>query len=120
MEQVQTVAEIVGRFKKAGENFERGSGQITKKISDAWVLMINLTDAIDSGDYLRAVAPHPVQTSGELLEYVIDTSDDSNVIYEGFVEGGTKYMEARHPAQKAVEREDFVSTILDLVEKPLS
>lgn len=119
MEQVQSVAEIVRRFEKIGENFERKGGQIPKKITDSWVLMINITDAIDSGDMLRAVNFHPVETSGELLEYVVDTSDNPSVNYEGFVEGGTKNMEARYPAQKGIEREDFVSSIIDFVEEPL-
>ena len=116
---VSGIAEIIRHFEKVGENFERGGKYIPKKISESWQLMIHLTDAIDSGDYLRAVDVHPVQGTGDFQEYVVDTSNNPAVVYEGLVEGGTKYMTARFPAEKAIEREDFVTSIMDFVEKGL-
>lgn len=119
MKTVDGIAEIIRHFEKVGENVVRSGVQIPKKISDSWVLMINITGSIDSGDMLRAVNHHPVQTSGDLLEYLVDTSDNPNVNYAGMLEGGTVYFEARNIAQRAVEREDFVSSITDPVEKGL-
>ena len=116
---VTGIAETIRHFEKVGENVVSGGKLIPKKISDSWVLMIHLTDAIDSGDYLRAVDVHPVQAMGDLQEYVVDTSNNPAVTYSGFVEGGTKYMPARFPAEKAIEREDFVSSIMDFIEKGL-
>lgn len=120
MNPVTGIGEILTAERSIAKSFERNSRLIPKKISDAFVQQIRITDAIDSGDFLRAVNFHPVQTSGDLLQYLIDTSDNPGVNYGGLVEGGTESMPARFPAQRAIESEDFVSTILALVETPLS
>jgi hypothetical protein len=117
---VQGIGDIRKGFRDVQENFERDAEKIPKKISDSWVLMIHLVDAIDSGDYLRAVNFHPQQTAGDLKQWTVDTDDNSDVTYPGFVEGGTKLMTARFPAEKAIQREDFVQLIGDMVERGLS
>ena len=116
---VQGISEIIDDLEQVGKKVARDGWQIPKKISDSWVFMIHITDAIDKGNMLRAIAWHPQETSAELQQSVIDTSDNEEVTYEGFVEGGTKYMAARFPAQKAIEREDFVQNIFDFVESSL-
>ncbi len=119
MNPVSGISEILRAERGIAENFASQPDAIPKKITDAWVLMIHITDAIDSGDYLRAVNFHPVQSGGDLLEYLVDTSDNPKVDYPGFVEGGTKFMAGRYPAQKSIEREDFVPLIRQMVETPL-
>ncbi len=116
---VQGIAEINKHFAQTSENFARDAWQIPKKISDSWVFMIHLTDAIDTGDYLRSVNWHPQTTGGDLQQYLVDTSDNQRVDYPGFVEGGTRIMPARFPAEKAIEREDFTQSIMAMVEQGL-
>ena len=117
MEIVQGIGEIIRDFQAVEENFQNDSWQIPKKISDSWVFMIHIVDAIDTGAYLRAVNWHPQQTEGDLLIWTVDTlTDNAEVDYPGFVEGGTKYMSARYPAQKAIEREDFVQSIAAMID----
>jgi len=114
---VQGIGEIIRDFQAVEENFQNDSWQIPKKIGDSWVFMIHLTDAIDTGAMLRAVGWHPQQTEGDLLIWTVDTlTDNPEVDYPGFVEGGTKYMPARFPAQKAIEREDFVQSIAAMID----
>ena len=114
---LQGIAEIRQAFAAVKENFERDAWKISKELSDSWVYMIHIVDAIDSGDMLRAVNWHPQQTGGDLKQWTVDTSDNPDVNYPGLVEGGTEYMAARFPAQKAIEREDFVQSITDMVER---
>lgn len=116
MEFVQQIAVIKEDLSQVAENFRRNGWQFAKKISDSWGFMIHLTDAIDTGDMLRAVNWHPQGESGELQQFIVDTSDNDKVNYEGFVEGGTKYMAARFPAQKGIERVDFAQTITAFVD----
>ena len=120
MKEVSGIGEIIRHFERVAENVTRDAEQIPKKISDSWVLMILLTDAIDSGDMLRAVNFHPVAQENDFSQFVVDTSDNPDVNYEGFVEGGTKFMPARFPAEKAIEREDFVTSITGMVEDGLN
>ena len=117
---IQGIAEIRKGFAETKENFDDGGEVIARKIEQSWVLMIHLTDAIDKGNYLRAIDSRPVNASGEMQQFVVDTENNSEVIYSGFVEGGTKYMAARFPAQKGIEREDFVQTILDFADSGLA
>ena len=118
---IKGIAEIIEGFRAVEENFERDAWQIPKKLQDSWAFMIHLTDAIDTGDYLRAVKWHPQASADDMQQFTVDTLENPKVEnYSGFVEGGTKYMEARFPAQKAVEREDFVQTIGSFVEKGFS
>ncbi len=118
---VKGIAEIVEGFRAVEENFEQGAWQIPKKLQDSWAFMIHLTDAIDSGDYLRAVKWHYQVTTGEMQMFTVDTLENPEVEkYTGFVEGGTKYVEARFPARRGIEREDFVQTIGGFVDKGFS
>lgn len=116
MQIIEGTEEILQDFRAVKDNFERDSRQIPKKLQDAWVFMVHLTDAIDSGDYLRAIGWHPQSSAGDLQQFLVDTSDNKNVDYEGFVEGGTTFIAARFPAQKAIERGEFVSSIAAMVE----
>ena len=117
---VQGIAEINEDLAKIGHNFRENGWQFAKTVSDEWAFMIHLTDAIDTGDMLRAVNWHPQETGGDLQQFIVDVSDNSNVNYEGFVEGGTKFMAARFPAQKGIERVDFAQSITSFVEGGLS
>jgi hypothetical protein len=118
---VQGIGEIRKGFRDVEENFQNDSWIIPKKISDSWVYMIHITDAIDTGDMLRAVNWHPQATAGDLKQWTVDTlTDNPEVDYPGFVEGGTKFMEARYPAQKGIEREDFAQSITDMVDRGFS
>lgn len=114
---VQGIEEIRRDFAAMEENFRDDAWQIPKKISDSWVMMIHLTDAIDTGDMLRSVGWHASASEGDMRQWIVDTSDNREVDYEGFVEGGTQQMPARFPARRAIEREDFVTSITDLVER---
>jgi len=114
---VQGIDEIRRGFRDVDENFKNDAWKIPKKLSDSWVFMIHITDAIDSGDMLRAVNWHPQTTEDDMKQWIVDTlTDNPEVDYPGFVEGGTKYMEARYPAQRGIEREDFVQSITGMVE----
>lgn len=118
---VQGIGEIIEGFRAVEENFQNDAWQIPKKISDSWVFMIHITDAIDTGDMLRAVGWHPQQTAGDMQQWTVDTlTDNPNVDYPGFVEGGTKYMPARFPAGRGIEREDFVQSIGAMVDRGFS
>lgn len=119
MEFIQGIREIREAFDALESSVERDSWQIPKKIEESWAFMIHLTDAIDSGDYLRSVKWHPQQTEDGLMQWTVDTLEDPDVTYPGFVEGGTARMPARFPAQRGIEREDFVQSITQLVERPL-
>lgn len=120
MEFVQGIADIRKGFAEVKENFDEGGEVISRKIEQSWVQMIHLTDAIDSGDYLRAIGSRPISANGEMKTYIVDTEENPDVIYPGFVEGGTKFMAARFPAQKGIEREDFVQSILGFADSGLS
>lgn len=120
MRVVKGIGEILEGFAHTQENVERDAWQIAKKIQDSWAFMIHLTDAIDKGDYLRAVRWHPQETGDDMQQFTVDTSDNPKVDYPGFVEGGTKYMAGRFPASRAVEREDFVQTMAAWVENGFS
>lgn len=114
---VQGIDEIRKGFRDVDENFKNDAWKIPKTLSDSWVFMIHITDAIDSGDMLRAVNWHPQTTEDVMKQWIVDTlTDNPEVDYPGFVEGGTKYMEARYPAQRGIEREDFVQSITGMVE----
>lgn len=116
MKMVQGGGEIVRAFAKTQSDFERDAWQIPKKLQDSWAFLIHLTDAIDTGDYLRAIKWHPQATADDMQQYLVDTDENPKVDYPGFVEGGTKFMAARFPAEKGIEREDFVQTVASLIE----
>lgn len=119
---IQGIEEIRQAFAQVEENFERDSWRIPKKISDSWVFMIHIADAIDTGDYLRSVnyrEGSEVENVGDFMQWTVDTLDNEDVDYPGFVEGGTDRMSARFPAQKAIEREDFVSSIDAMADRGL-
>lgn len=113
---IQGIGEIIQGFAQVEENIERNAWQIPKKIQDSWVFMIHITDAIDTGDYLRSVHWHPATTENEMRQFTVDHSENPKVDYPGFVEGGTRYMPPRFPAQRAIEREDFLQTIGSWIE----
>ena len=120
MQVLTGIGDVIKAFERLEETIEENAWAIPKKIQDSWVFMIHLTDAIDTGDYLRSVKWHPQGTEGALRQFIVDTSENPKVDYPGFVEGGTRYMEARFPAQKAIEREDFVQGIGDWIERGFS
>jgi len=120
---IQGIEEIRQAFAQIEENFERDSWQIPKKISDSWVFMIHIVDAIDTGDYLRSVnyrKGSEVEGGGDFMQWTVDTLENEKVDYPGFVEGGTDRMAARFPAQKGIEREDFITSINDMVDRGFS
>lgn len=85
---------------------------IAVAIKNSWEEEIFVVDAIDTGRMIRSVDWREQVTSfGDDLEFFIDTSDDPLVTYDGYVEGGTKYMKARYPARRGVENADFKQTI---------
>lgn len=107
-----SVSEIIGDLERVGENFERGGWQFAKQIQDAWVFEIHLKQAILTGAYLRAIAWKAGESSGDIRQFIVDESSNPDVEkYSGYIEGGTKYMPARYPAQSGIERVDFVQTI---------
>lgn len=120
MEIVQGISEISADLKAVAANFRRNGWQFASKLSQNWVMMIHLTDAIDTGDMFRAVNWHPQETSADFQQFIVDASDNSAVNYEGFVEGGTKFMTGRFPAQKGIERTDFAQMIDSFVESGFS
>lgn len=118
MKVLSGIGQIIKAFEETERNIETNAWMIPKKIQDSWVLMIHLTDAIDTGAYLRSVKWHPQGTESEMRQFIVDNAENPDVEkYAGFVEGGTRYMEARFPAQRGIEREDFVPTIADWIER---
>lgn len=109
--------EIIKGFADLLEVWERDADLIPRKFSENWIFSIQIVDAVDEGDYLRAVDFHEVSSEPYLQQFQIDTSNNPDVTYEGFVEGGTKYMEARFPAQKGIERTDLVNVFDYLMDK---
>ena len=81
-------------------------------IKNSWEEEIFVVDAIDTGRMIRSIDWREEVTSyGDDLEFFIDGTDDPLMTYDGYVEGGTKYMKARYPARRGVENAEFKQTI---------
>lgn len=127
---MQGANEIPQNLRRLEKKFEGDAWQFPKKISDAWVFQIHIVDAIDKGNYLRSVGwredgaednfQQTIGEAGSFQQFIVDTARDPIVTYPGFVEGGTKYMAARFPAQRGIEDVDFAQTFDAFVDYGLS
>lgn len=73
-------------------------------------------NAIRTGAFIRSINWHAVEESPDLHEYLVDTSDDPIVTYDGFVDQGTRYIVPRYMARKAIENLQLVDTVDAIVD----
>lgn len=69
-------------------------------------------DAIDTGDFIQSIGWHPLIQSPEVHSYEVDTSNNPDVFYEGFVDQGTKFITPRYMARGAIENL-YLGDVLD-------
>lgn len=117
----ETIQEVVQRFDNLITVFYRDGWKLAKNIADNYILEIQVQYIIDTGRFLRSIGwREQVHAADDhFQQYFIDSSRDYFVTYDGFIEGGTKFMPARYPAQKGIERTDFELHIDSLVETSL-
>lgn len=110
----QSIAEIVQtleRLKTADMD------PFASAVKTAYQEEVYVVDAIDTGRFIQSIDYYQTGASGpDNVSYNVDSSKDPLVTYDGFVEAGTIYMNARWPAKRALENLSLLSAADALVQ----
>ena len=106
---------------QAFERLERADwSPVAVEIVNRYEEQIYIVDAIDTGRFIQSIDWRESVSAGfDRRDYFVDSSSDSMVTYDGFVEGGTKYMAARYPARRALQQLYLGAAIESVLDRSL-
>jgi hypothetical protein len=110
---IQGKNQVLDALKRLEGTIGRDGWKIAKAISDNYVFEVRIVDAIDSGDFLRAIDWRAAGSTDGSFQYLIDSSKNADVTYDDIVErgsrneDGTVRVKGRFPARRGIEKTNF-------------
>lgn len=103
-----TGSELVSKALDAlTESVKAGGKDLAEEIVRAKKEQITIKKAIDTARWLLSVDWREQINDSDVRRFVIDSSSNPAVTYDGFVDLGTIYIEPRNISREAIETADF-------------
>lgn len=108
-----TIEQVISDFDKYAREWEASRAIIPRHIRNNIVYQIMVTNAIDTGRFLRAVDFREESFEQNGYRFLIDSARDAEVTYDDIVERGRKdgaNYPGRFPYRKGIEMTDVKAT----------